>query len=107
MSELDDFMVHTVIVRTLTGSGGMGQTFADPVDVVCFVDDQRRLVRDTHGAEIVSESTVLDVDTAHAATWAPGSLVTLPSGREATVITCAVRTSGDLDLPDHLEVSLT
>lgn len=107
MSELADFMVHTVTVATLTGSGGMGQTFADPVDVVCFVDDQRRLVRDTHGAEIVSESTVLDVDLAHAPTWVPGSLVTLPSGRQATVITAAVRTSGDLDLPDHIEVSLT
>lgn len=107
MSELADFMVHTATVRTLLGAGGMGSTWAAPVNVPCFVDDKRRLVRAADASEVVSETTIFDVDVEHATVWAPGSEVTLPSGRVATVIIAAARTSGSLGLPDHLEVALT
>lgn len=111
MSDLDDFMVHTVTVRTLLGSGGMGQTWAPPAVLAppagVFVDDKRRLVRGPDAAEVVSETTVYDADVARAGLWAPGSRADLPSGRTATVIIAAVRTSGALELPDHVEVALT
>jgi len=111
VSDLDDFMVHTVTVRTLLGAGGMGQTWATPVVLSppsgVFVDDKRRLVRGPDAVEVVSETTVYDVDSTHADLWAPGSRVDLPSGRTATVIVAAVRTSGVLELPDHVEVALT
>lgn len=113
MSELADFMVHSVTVRTLLGAGGMGATWASPVTLApatgdgVFVDDKRRLVRAADAAQVVSESTVYDVDVEHGPLYAPGSEVTLPSGRVATVIAVAVRTSGPLALPDHVEAALT
>jgi len=107
VSELDEFMVHTTSVRTLTGTGGMGSTFAAPVTVACFIDDKRRLVRAPDASQVVSESALYDVDLTHAGIYQPGSEVDVPSGRTATIITTAVHTSGDLDLPDHIEVALT
>ena len=107
MSALDEFMVHTATVRTLTGSGGMGSVYGAPIEVACFVDDKRRLVRAAVASQVVSESSLYDVDVAHAALYPPGSEVDLPSGRTSTVIAAAVHTSGDLDLPDHIEVALT
>jgi len=106
-SDLDDFMVHAVTVRTLVATTGLGQTWGTPVDVTCWVDDKRRLVRGADASQVVSEATLYDVDQAHAALYTTGSEVTLPSGRVATVITVAARTSGGLDLPDHVEVALT
>lgn len=105
MSDLDDFYVHTVTVRTLTGTGGMGNVYATPFPLACFVDDVVRLVRGPDAAEVVSSSTVYAP--AGTTTLTPGSLVTLPSGREATVITSANRTSGALELPDHVEAACT
>ncbi len=113
MSELAEFMVHTVTVQPMLGAGGMGairgapMTLSPGADGGVFVDDRRRLVRALDGTEVVSETTVHDVNLDHAALFTPGSLVTLPSGRVATVIVIAVHDSGDLDLPDHLEVALT
>ena len=104
--DLDALFVHTDTVRTLTGSGGMGQTWADPVDVACFIDDQVRLVRAPDATETTS-STTLYARPEHTAALTPGSEVDLPSGRTATVITTARRDGGPLDLPDHVEAALT
>lgn len=104
--ELSEFWVHEVTVKTVIGTGAYGPVYAAPVTVSCFATDKRRLVRNSEGKEIISETT-LNGPTAHALVWTPGSLVTLPSGREATVITCSSHTSGDLDLPDHAEATLT
>ncbi len=82
------FTPHEVTIRALTGSGGMGDTYAAPVTVPAFVIDERALVRDASGAEVVSSTQVhLGFDVV-----APlGSLVTVWPGitgeREATVIT--------------------
>lgn len=103
--ELADFWVHTVAVRTYRGAGALGAIYDPPVDLLCFVDDKRRLVRSGQGAEVVSETTV--IAPTGTTNLTPESVVTLPSGREATVITVAVRDSGDLDLPDHVEAALT
>jgi hypothetical protein len=104
-TDLAGFWVHTITVKTYLGSGTLGAVYAPPVEVACFVDDKRSLVRDGQGAEIISETTVYAPVGAHALT--PESLVTLPSAREATVITVAARQSGDLALPDHIEAALT
>jgi hypothetical protein len=81
------FTPHEVTIRALTGSGGMGRTYADPATVAAFVKDEVRMVRNSTGAEVVSSSTVtlgFDVQAP------PGSLVTvwpgLPGQREAEVI---------------------
>ncbi|PTU57191.1 hypothetical protein DBB34_05440 [Sphaerisporangium cinnabarinum] len=100
--ELDDFLVHTVTVVPLIGSGGMGDVHGPPVTgVACFVDETTRMVRDRSGTQVVSSATVYARTTAPDAP--PGSLITLPSGRTAGVLAQARRESGPLDLPDHVE----
>jgi len=103
---LEGFWVHTVTVKARNGSTGLGPTYTDPATVACFVEDKRRLVRDADGAQVVSETT-LYAPTGAADTLTVGALVTLPSGRIATIITTATLTSGELDLPDHVEAALT
>lgn len=107
MSELAEFMVHPVSVRTRTGAGGMGVSYATPVQLTVFVDEKRRLVRSTDGAQVVSEATIYDDDLTHESAFALGSEVTLPSGRKATVLTCKRAELDELELPSHLEVTLT
>lgn len=107
MSDLADFMVHPVEVRTRTGTGSLGDTYADGVDVTVWVDEKRRLVRAADASEVISEATLHDADVTHAGLYADGSLITLPSGRVATTITTRVLTSGALQLPDHIEVAVT
>lgn len=81
------FTPHEVTIRALTGSGGMGDTFAAPVTVPAFVVDEQALVRDASGAEVVSST---QAHVGFDAIAPPGSLVTVWPGvageREATVI---------------------
>lgn len=105
MDELAEFWVHETAVRTHTGSGPYGETYADPVTVSCFVDARRQLVRDTEGREVTSETTITGpVHEGHRFT--PGSLTTV-HGDERAVITLALRTGGGLDLPEHFEATTT
>ena len=84
-----------VVVETYTGEGAYGPNFATPVTVKVNVDQTRRLVRNSAGDEVVSESTLavhpaprdeatgllLDAGTL----FAPESRVTI-DGRVARVI---------------------
>lgn len=101
--DLVDFWVHVVLVETLTGTGGMGDVFAAPVELVCLVDDRRRLVRAADGTEVVSESTVFAP--AGTTSLTPGSRVLLPSGRTSVVLALTVADSGGMDLPDHVQAA--
>ncbi|MGV8972909.1 MAG: hypothetical protein ACOH10_11355 [Rhodoglobus sp.] len=97
---------HEVAVRAITGSGGMGSTYAAPETVPAFVIDERVLVRDASGAEVVSSTQVhLGFDV----TAPPGSLVTVWPGvageREATVI--ASSRAAHERLPAYQTLSLT
>ena len=95
---------HTVVVKPFEGEGPFGPTFGDPVTVRCLVDERRRLVRGPTGSEVVSEATVY----APRGTVCPvGSLVTLPSGREASALAVGDLDGGGLPTPDHLEIALT
>jgi hypothetical protein len=105
VSELDDFFVHHVTLTPKTGDGGYGPTFGAPVDVACFVDDTVQLVRAPDGEQVVSSSTVYSA--VDAPDGPPGSTVAFADGRVATVITQALRTSGPLDLPDHVAWTVT
>lgn len=48
----------TVTVATRTGEGAYGPITAAAVEVVCQIDETRRLVRDSNGDEAVSEATL-------------------------------------------------
>lgn len=103
--DLEDFYVHTVTVDVVTSGGPWGNevTTSDPVR--CFIDDSRSFVRDSNGTEVVS-STTITAPPEYAAMFGPGVGVNLPN-RKAEVIAVAVADSKALDLPDHIEVSLT
>lgn len=95
---------HTVTVETYLGDSANGPVWADPVTVACFLDEQTRQVRAPDGREVVSSATVycrLDAVDAQ-----PESRVTLPGGRQTTVIEQLKRDGGGLPTPDHLEVRL-
>ena len=56
---LPDWCVpHLVKVRALQAGGGMGDTYLSSRDIAAFVLDERTLVRDASGAEVVSSATV-------------------------------------------------
>ncbi|MEV1204441.1 hypothetical protein [Microbispora rosea] len=91
-------------IRPFEGEGAFGPTYGDPVPVRCLVDERRRLVRGPTGSEVVSEATVY----APRGTVCPvGSMVTLPSGREASALAVGDLDGGGLPTPDHLEIALT
>lgn len=100
------FTPHEATVTALTGSGGMGNTYAAPVTVPAFVTDERVLVRDASGAEVTSSTQVhLGFDVAAP----PGSLVTVWPGitgqREGTVITSS--RAAHPRLPAYQSLALT
>ena len=101
-----EFYVHTAAVEMFLGTTGYGEdTFAAPVNVACFAEETRRLVRDKDGEQVVSESTLYTFPIT-GPLFAPDSRVTL-NGMVSRVIRKSVHDSGDLDLPDHTAVALT
>lgn len=102
---IEEFFVHSVTVKTLAGSGPYGDVYETHADVPCFIEDKRRVVRDKQGAEVISETTIYaDIGTV---SWFKPDSMAVFWGRESTVITLARFESGDLDLPDHVAVSLS
>lgn len=96
------FMPHTVTVEPFVGDGAYGPVYGDPATVRCLIDDTRRMVRDTDGVEVVSETTLFaDVD----ANVPVQSKVTV-RGRDTWVIATKVQDGGGLATPNHLEASL-
>ena len=102
--EFADFGLVTVLVQPRTGSGAKGNTYGPEVEDTVFVTDDRKLVRDTSGKEVVSETTLV-ADPASAAKYPTGSLVKV-GGRTATVIKSGLHAIGDSDV-DHVSVVLT
>lgn len=104
--ELGEFYVHTVTVETFLGSGPYGDAYEPESDPIhCFIDESRRFVRSSTGEQVVSETT-LTMGKEHYDRFKPESVVHV-NGHESTVITRSLADSGDLDLPDHLSVSLS
>jgi hypothetical protein len=104
--DMAEFYVHTAQVEMHQGVNGYGEDiFAAPVSVACFLDEARKLVRDKTGEQVVSETTLATFPVS-APLFTADSRVTV-NGDELRVIKTKVGDSGELDLPDHLEVSLT
>jgi hypothetical protein len=114
-NELDEFFVHTASVATYQGEGSNGAVYAAPVTVQCFADDSRKLVRNSNGEQVISETTLYtSID--NVALFVEKSRVTMINDpdsdnivpqRTALVIKVNANDSGALDLPDHLAVTLT
>jgi len=100
-AELAAFLVHTSTVETHLGTSGAGaRLYATGQDKACYVERKRQYVRSATGEQVIS-STQVFADPAFASIYVPESRVTV-DGVPSTVITTAVFTSGDLDLPDHM-----
>ncbi|MFJ2029430.1 hypothetical protein [Streptosporangium sp. NPDC087985] len=92
-----------VTVEPFIGEGPFGPTFGAEVVVRCLVEHKRRLVRDSSGSEVISETTLRMQLTE---TCPAGSRVTLPDGRPSTVLSSAPIDGGRLPVPSHLQVTL-
>lgn len=103
MGVLPPFLLrHTAVIEPYQGAGPAGPVYGPPVTVKCFCDDQRRLVRNGDGTEVISSATVycpLD-------TTAPAESRVTVNGKTSTVFTTYRRDGGGLPTPDHLEVVL-
>lgn len=104
--ELEEFYVHTVTVRTFVGDGAYGPVYDDSPALECFVVSKRQLVRNQNGDQVVSETTIT-APIKHGHWFTPESEVTFTSGNKATVISRGIAESGDLELPDHVAITLT
>lgn len=105
MTEAAFWWVHTGSVETYEDSGAYGDTWADPVDVACWVEGDQKLIADTGGNEVTSTSVVrgplTDKDK-----FSPGSKFTY-QGQTSRVVSLAWFDSGALDLDlDHYEARL-
>jgi hypothetical protein len=97
-------MVHQITVEPYTGNSAYGPLYGPAVAVRCFLDQQTRMVRNPAGDDVTSTSTAY----CPLATVAPAkSRVTLPDGRQTTVIAALRRDGGTLPTPNHLELQLT
>lgn len=98
-----DWLTQSVGLKVLVGQSAEGVVHADAVTVdEVAVEDARRLVLDSDGRQVVSETT-LYVPAGKAA-MSPGDIVVLAS-REATVI--RVADMAPFGLFDHRVVNLT
>lgn len=98
-------MPHRIIVEAYQGEAGTGPVYAAPVEVKCFRDDKRKLVRNQLGEEVVSETQCF----CEPGTVAPPkSRVQLLgfSPRTTFVLAEGTRDGGDMPTPDHVEVAL-
>lgn len=102
--DLADFWVHTVTVETYTGTGDDGDLFAAPVDVLGFMDGGTKVIRTATG-ELVVTSAPFYAPISSAALFVANSRVTY-QGKQSRVFAVTIHDSGDLDLPDHVEVTL-
>lgn len=104
-----NLLVHTVTVRRFLGSGATGNLYAPAASIPCFVEDNRQLVRNTDGREVVSQTTVYAApETAYIP---PESEVDVPPigafpARTTTVIRSTNHDGGGLATPDHVEANL-
>ena len=103
--DLDEFWVHTIAVETYLGEGGSGTLYADPVDVPCFIDGGVKVIRTATGEQLVTNAPVY-APLEHAATLTAESRVSI-RGATARILAATVYDSGGLDLPDHVQITLT
>lgn len=95
---------HSITVEAYLGPSAYGPRYDPPVAVACFLDEQTRMVRQGDGTQVSSSSTAYaPLDTAAPAQ----SRVTLPDGRQTTVIAALRRDGVGFPVPSHLEVQLT
>jgi hypothetical protein len=99
------FLPHTVTIKPLAGSTGMGLTYGTTFTASAMVEDGARMVRGANGEEVVSTARV---HCEFSVVAPPGSMVTVWPGtareREAKVL--AVGGSDHPVVPGHQTLAL-
>lgn len=94
---------HQLTIEVYEGDGAYGPVYGPATVVRCLLDQKTREVRSSTGEQVVSSSTAIcPPDTV----GPPGSRVTLPDGRQTSVIACLDRSAPGLPTPDHVELQL-
>lgn len=96
-------LVHTITIEPYLGEGGSGPVYGAAVEVRCFREDGRKMVRNQVGEQVVSETTCFCLP----GTAAPEKSRVQVNGRTAFVLASKDRGGGGLGTPDHVEVNLT
>lgn len=92
-----------ITVEAYAGAGPHGPTYAAAQTVRAIVERKRRLVRNSEGAEVISETTVrMQLGT----TCPPESRVTLADGTQSFVVTSGTHDGRALPVPSHMELAL-
>lgn len=108
MAEIPGFLLrHKITVEPLLGDGPYGEQYGPPVEVPCWLDSKRRLVRNADGDEVVSETTAycrMDRELL----FPTDSRVTLPGPAETKVYVISTQRHDDAGLGawQHLEVTM-
>lgn len=104
MSHIPGWLLrHRITIEPYEGDSSKGPVYGPPQRVRCFVDEQTRAVRSPGGENVTSSSTAYTAPGVRAPAL---SRVTLPSGRQTTVIAALDRDGGGLPTPDHVEIQL-
>lgn len=91
---------HVATIEPFKGHGAYGPVYDLPIEnQPCLIDDERRMVRDDEGTEVVSNTTVFFLPGARCPA---GSRITA-YGRQMIAITSFDRNGGRLPTPDHVE----
>ncbi|MFI6909656.1 hypothetical protein ACIBKY_50935 [Nonomuraea sp. NPDC050394] len=90
---------HQAVIEPYLGDSAYGPIYGPAVTVVCLADDERRMVRDAEGSEVVSELTLYLLP----GTVCPAGSRVSVNGRTTTVIGSYIRDGGGLPTPDHVE----
>ena len=97
---------HTVVVESLTGQGAYGEVYGEPVETPCFRSEQRKLVRNERGDEVVSETSLI-TNKDWAELFPVGSRIAIPeTGHHTEVISAHIHTDGGRGVWEHCEVVL-
>lgn len=91
-SLFDDLLVaHTVMVRRLIGQGSNGPRYSAATELACTVNEQTTITVSA-GGNVTGTVTTIAYRPEYAGLINQGSLVTLPSGRDAEVVSNQVTT---------------
>jgi hypothetical protein len=104
-TDTEEFYVHTASAEPFLFTNSLGvDLFGPAVTVPGFNDTTRRQVRSADGQIVISAGSFYTYP-ANASSMPIDARVTI-DGSVTRVMTSTLNTSGALDLPDHLDVTL-
>jgi hypothetical protein len=107
VSQLPRFLLrNTVTVEPYQGNSANGPLYGPAMTVACYLEDGRKITRRDDGTEATSTARFFARIDALPDGLAPSSRVTLPDGRQTSVIQADRLDGAGLPTPDHWQVSL-